>query len=56
MTTFEYSLLRYASRLMNAEELHTARRLAAAADGGDDGAREELKRMVRHVAVDSGGR
>ncbi len=46
LPTFEFAILRHAARLMSPSDLDTARKLAAAADAGDDDAYNELKRFV----------
>jgi hypothetical protein len=49
MTPLEYALYRAAARLLSAAELTAARKLAAKADAGDQGAGRELRRMVLRV-------
>lgn len=44
--TFEFAILPHAARLMSAADLVIARKLAAAADAGDEVAYHELKQLV----------
>lgn len=49
MKLCEFSLIRYAARLMTPEELQAAQKLADAADRGDKAAYAAVKHMVYEV-------
>lgn len=56
MNVYEFSVIRYAARLMTAEELKVARELANAADAGDENAYAAVRHMVVEVLMERTGK
>lgn len=54
MTLSEFAIIRYAARLMTADELKVATLLAQAADAGDDNANAAVRHMAYEVLMERG--